>query len=126
MKAAKQKTTDNQRPEECSGFPCSNTISPEVEKPTVSNTQPKVIVIHKKTTPIPINTVTQPVKKINVTHSRRAAQDRSETPVPGSFVSTQSKSTSPQGVKCKGKAGSTTRINEAIDSMQTLKTMTNM
>ena len=121
---------DNQRPEECSGVPCSNTISAVVEKPTVSNTHSKVIVIHKKTTPIPINTVTQPVRKINVTPSRKAAQGRSDTPVPGSmnesFVSTQSKSTSPQGVKCKGKAGSTTRVNEAIDSIQTLKIMTNM
>ena len=130
VNAAKQNTIDNQRSEERSGVPCIDSISQVVEKPTVSNIQPKVIVIQKNITPVPITTATQPVMKITQTPSRKAAHERSNTPVPGSmngsFVSTQSKSTGRQREKSNGKAGSSTGINESTEDTQTLKIMTNM
>ena len=92
-------TTDNPS----SGVRCSDTICQAVEKPIVTNAQPKVIVIQKKITPIPITTTTQLVLKITETPSRKAARDRSDTPVPGvmngSSVGDLSKSASHQGEK---------------------------
>ena len=126
VNAAKMNTTDNPS----SGVRCSDTICQAVEKPIITNAQPKVIVIQKKITPIPITTATQPVLKITETPSRKAARDRSDTPVPGamngSSVGDLSKSASHQGEKSKGKAVTSTGINESIEDTQTLKIMTNM
>lgn len=130
VKAAKHNTINTQRSEECSGDLSRINICSILEKPTASNTQPKVIVIQKKITPIPINTTVQPVIKINTTPNRKATRDRSETPVPGSmngsFVSTHLKSAGPQRVKTQGKAECSDSIKESADNIQTSKIMTNM
>ena len=119
VKAAKQTVVKAQKTED----PSIQIISSVVEKPVISTTQPRVIVVQKKPDPIIINSTIQHESKISMTPSRKFTSDRSKTPVPGSL---NGSSVSAKKEKPKGKVESSTSMNESIEKAQTVKIMTNM
>ena len=125
MKAAKQVTEFFDRAS-VQATEKSNNATRSTDSSTVSQSQPRVIVIQKNE--VPVSTTTKTVK-INTTPKRHIAKDRSETPVPGCMNSASMIVKRKSGhleASEQAKSETNTISNKTLDAEHTLKIMNNI
>ena len=127
VKGAQQVTIKVTKSEELPRMSSMEINSATEEKSTVTITRPCVIVEQKESTPTTINSTIQHENKINITPKRKAAKDRTETPVPGSlngsFVSTKKTSAGPQRENVGEKSAASIEKEETVTIMTNMETI---
>ena len=125
LKAAKQ-VTDFVNRASVQATEKSNNATRSTDSSTVTQSQPRVIVIQKNEVPVSITTKTV---TINTTPKRIVAKDRSETPVPGCMngasVNVKRKSSHSEASE-QAKSETNTVTNKNLDAEHTLKIMNNI
>ena len=127
VKGAQQVTIKVTKSEELPRMSSMEINSATEEKSTVTITRPCVIVEQKESTPTTINSTIQHENKINITPKRKAAKDRTETPIPGSlngsFVSTKKTSADPQRENVGEKSAASIEKEETVTIMTNMETI---
>ena len=125
LKAAKQ-VTDFVNRASVQATEKSNNATRSTDNSTVTQSQPRVIVIQKNE--VPVSTTTKTVT-INTTPKRIVAKDRSETQVPGCMngasVNVKRKSSHSEASE-QAKSETNTVTNKNLDAEHTLKIMNNI